>query len=480
MTYKTKITTLGLAKIATAIASGTALSITTMKLGDGNGNPVEDPDVNATTLVRTVWTGTLSYIKADPVVLNRYIAEAVVPYDIGGWTVREVGLFDSDGDLIAISNFPDIYKPTVGEGAVRDLVVRIYFEVVNGTDVTIEFDPSVIVATRNWVGSNFSLAALLPGGTTHQVLRKKSNSDGDVEWYDPASALNIIVDVVEELQTLAALQTVVNLTTATTDGAAYYVSGHRLNPTEYTVNSATQITLAASYAAGSKILICQNEPSTGLTFLRSAQNLADVPDKEDARVNLGLLSDSTYLDALWKLLNQRQYPIGEIFTTRQSGNPSAILGFGTWVRHGSGRVMVSLDEAEPAFNTVDKTGGAATHTLTLNEIPGHTHSVTPPSTATSSNGSHAHYLVAKGVTTNAAILSTQAIAERGLNIAGDNYDYFMGGTASKAPDAGLSSNEGAHTHTLNISEFASGSSGNGQSHNNLQPFIVVNVWRRTA
>lgn len=479
MSYKTKITTLGLAKLATAIANSTTISLTTMKLGDGNGNHVDEPNVNASELLRTVWTGSLSYIKPDPVITNRFIAEAVVPSNVGGWTVREVGLFDSDGDLIVNANFPEVYKPTDTEGAVRDLIVRIYFEVVNGDTIAIEFDPSVVVASRSWVSDNFSLVALLPGGTTGQILRKHSNADGDVEWYDPTSGLVVIVDVIEEQQTLAALQTVVNLATAATDGAAYYVEGVRLHPGDYTVNSATQLTLAESYPAGSKILIVQNDIGSPLQFLHTAQNLADVPNKATARGNLGLLTDTTYLDALWKLMNQRQYPVGEIYTTRQAGNPATLLGFGTWERYGSGRVLVSLDPSDASFNEVDKTGGAKTHTLSVSEIPSHGHNVDPPSTATSNSGSHEHFVVNGDTTTESGpnVSPSRSIVIEFAEI-GDNSYRLKGSTTN--PTLAPTSTSGAHTHTINIEAFASGSTGGGQAHNNLQPFITVNVWKRTA
>lgn len=528
MTYQTIFTNLGLAKIAQAIAEETTVSLATMVLGDGLGNPVEVPNANATDLLRQVWSGALSYLQVDATNPNRFIAEAVVPASVGGFTVREVGILDSNGDLVVNANFPEIYKPDIGEGATRDLVVRIYFEVANADVINLTFDPNVILATRSWVESNFNLAALLPGGLTGQVLRKKTNADGDTEWFDPTSGLNLIVDVVEEQQTLAAAQTIVSLGLAGTDGAAYYIEGVRLHPGDYTVDSATQFTLASAYPAGSKILIVQNDPGSGFQFLRSGANLSDLTNPSTARTNLQLLTDSTYLDELWKLLNQRQYPVGEIYTTRRAGNPSEILGFGTWERFGSGRVLASLDPSDPGFATVDQTGGSKSHILTVGELPSHAHLVNPPTTTSSGDGAHNHlvdpptttssgdgthnHLIdppltytdttgahSHNVVTDHSAASgrqgnqTSSVSKVGTESSGvaGNHSHTVDIPAFWSSGVGNHSHTvdipafwdswvGNHSHTVDIPEFASSSTGSGQAHNNLQPYIVVNVWKRTA
>lgn len=485
MSYKTVITNLGLAKIATALANSETISLATMEVGDGNGNPVEDPSVIATELVRSVWSGSLSYLDVDPENPNRFIAEAVIPSTEGAWTVREVGIFDSEGDLIVNANFPEVYKPLPAEGSTRDLVIRVYFEVTNADTIELSVDASVIIASRAWVESNFNLVALLPGGTTGQVLRKASNADGDTEWFDPTTGLNLIVDVVEEQQTLAAAQTVVTLAVAGTDGASYYVEGIRLHPGDYTVNSATQITLAEAYPAGSKILACQNDPGTGFSFLQQANNLSDLASKRPARVNLGFpdAADASFMETLWKSLMVFQYPVGEILTTRRTGNPSSWLGFGTWERYGAGRALVSLDEADASFNQVDLTGGAKTHTLTVNELPSHFHNIDPPATNTSSGGNHEHFIAHNSTGTGssgtvgvtASNYATAAADRTGVT----TYEYALSGTASEA-NVGLTSAGGTHSHSLDIAAFNSASSGGGLAHNNLQPYIVINVWKRTA
>lgn len=421
MPYEAIVTTVGLGRIANAIATSTPLNLTTMKLGDGDGSPTT-PSASDTDLVNVVYSGAPSRVDIDPDDESRIICELTVPASSGGWTAREIGIFDSDGDLIALSQFPEIYKPTAAEGATLDLVCRLYFAVASTDAITLVIDTSVVIATRSWVSNE--LNNLIPGGTTDQILTKVSNADGDYEWRDPAD-VNVVVSTIEEEQTLTSGQTVVNLSTCTTEGLAVYVEGVRLHPPDWTATSATVVTLAASYAAGSKIYFVQNEPNSASAFLARAQNLADVPDKAAARTNLELLTNSTFLNAFWQEMNQRTYPVGEIITTRRAGNPSTWMGFGTWERYGQGRVLVGYDEGDASFNALDKTGGAKTHVLTEAELPAHTH----------------------------------GIANGGGNEAGPWIDGSSG---------------------TRIADKATLSAGSGQAHNNLQPYITVFMWKRTA
>ena len=287
MPFNCLITTLGQAKFATAIASGTPVNATQIAIGDGNGNATT-PSVSQTALVREVYRVNVSSISVNPQDSSQVIFEAVVPSNVGGWTARELGLFDNTGSLIAVANIGSVYKPTVAEGSAREMVVRIYAQVDQVSAINLVVDPSFYIATRSWVQANFSVGALLPGGTTGQILRKKSNANGDTEWADPLSSQNITVNVVEESQTLAASQTIVTLATATTNGMAVYVEGVRLRNAQFTVNSTTQFTLAQSYPAGSRLLAVQNDPAAALNYLSRLNNLSELTNVATARTNLGL------------------------------------------------------------------------------------------------------------------------------------------------------------------------------------------------
>jgi microcystin-dependent protein len=459
--YKSIVTTLGQAKIATAIANNSTVNLFEMAVGDGNGNATT-PNVSQTALVREQYRAQLNTLTTDPQNPNYVIAELVIPSSVGGWTVREVGVYDNAGALIVVANFPDTYKPVIGEGSTRDLIVRIIIEVAEADALTLTIDPAVVLASRQWVSDNFSLAIQIPGGTTGQILRKASNSAGDVEWFDPVSGFNIIVDVVEEYQTLAALQTVVNLAIATTNGAAVYVDGVRLESSEWAATDADTITLDESYPDGSRITVLQNEPLSSGDFLRTANRLSEINAagsvaREAARVNIGLPPGGT--TGIIQAVAQFLYPVGALWMSTVSGDPSAVLGFGTWARFAEGRALVGFDASDSDFNGIEKTGGAKTHTLIAAEMPAHVHVIDPPATNTSSNGDHAHTYETKGGLAPQSGSATQC--------------WVSTGTAT-------TSTAGAHTHTIDIPAFNSGSVGSGQGHNNLQPYITTFIWKRTA
>ena len=329
MSFNCIITTLGQAKFAAALAAGSEVSVTHIAVGDGNGNATT-PSAGQAALVREVYRNNISSITVNPANSSQVIFEGVVEASVGGWTARELGLFDSAGDLIAVANIGSVYKPTVAEGSAREMVLRVIAEVGQTDAVNLVVDPSFYIATRSWVQSNFSVAALLPGGTTGQILRKLSNANGDTEWADPLSAQNVTVDVVQEIQTLSSGQTVVNLATATTSGMAVYIEGIRLRPNQYTVNTATQFTLAQSYPANSKLLAVQNDPNAALDFARKTLNLADLTDKPSARGNLGLGSAAVKNEADFIPASQASTYVPKAGGTMTGplvlpGNPSAAL-----------------------------------------------------------------------------------------------------------------------------------------------------------
>lgn len=291
MSFKTIHTNYGLTKLAAAEAAGTHINLTQMAVGDGNGNPTT-PSQSQTALVRELYRHAVNRVYQDPDDPLLFTAELIVPAATGGFVVRECGIFDADGGLFAVANIPDTYKPTTGEGAFSDMVVRLQFKVSNASVVTIQIDPNVAVASQTWIINNITPAFLLPGGTTHQVLRKASNADGDTEWADPTD-VSVTVNSIEETQTLADAQTVVNWATVSNDGLAVYIEGVRLRADQFTKHPSidTRITLATSYAAGTKIVGVQNEPAGSLVDpLAKSQNLADVPDKAAGRANLDVFN----------------------------------------------------------------------------------------------------------------------------------------------------------------------------------------------
>lgn len=293
MSYKSIHTSLGLQLLTQAESTGTQIRLTHMAVGDGGGQLIKlNPDMTA--LVRERYRAVVNRVYQDPENDLKFTAELIIPANIGSFVMREIGVFDSNGNLFAVGNLPDITKPVAQDGIINDTVFRLSFFVRNAENVEIKIDPNVVIATHSWILNTITTAKLLPGGTTGQVLKKKSNNDGDVEWGN-ASEVNIFVDSIEEEQVLATDQTHVTWSTVTTNGLAVYINGIRLHQSEgvegWTENDPTEIVLGKSYPAGTKILGVQNDPLGSAPYpLAKDQNLADVPNKPLARQNLNVFS----------------------------------------------------------------------------------------------------------------------------------------------------------------------------------------------
>lgn len=144
--YYTILTKIGKASVANAAALGNKVNLVKLQLGDGAGaeyNPTE----NQTELKKVVWECPISNVKVDKDNPNWIVIETIVPGNIGGFMIREVGIFDSENNMIAISKYPETYKPAINSGSVKDLIIRIILAVSNTSSVELKVDPSVILAT---------------------------------------------------------------------------------------------------------------------------------------------------------------------------------------------------------------------------------------------------------------------------------------------------------------------------------------------
>ncbi|MEH9616504.1 MULTISPECIES: phage tail protein [unclassified Klebsiella] len=148
--YYAVLTNVGAAKLANATALGVQVEITQMAVGDGNG-ALPTPNPAQTALVHELSRAPLNTLSIDPNNANQIIAEQVIPEDVGGWWIREIGLFDKDGDMIAVANCAETYKPQLQEGSGRVQVVRMILIVSSTAAVTLKIDPSVVLATRQYV-----------------------------------------------------------------------------------------------------------------------------------------------------------------------------------------------------------------------------------------------------------------------------------------------------------------------------------------
>ncbi|EKN5028848.1 TPA: phage tail protein [Yersinia enterocolitica] len=143
------LTNIGAAKLANATALGTRLEITHMAVGDGSGT-LPTPNPAQTQLVNEQRRAALNMLTIDPINTSQIIAEQVIPETEGGWWIREIGLLDKDGDLVAIANCAETYKPQLQEGSGRTQTIRMILIVSSTAAVTLKIDPSVVLATRKY------------------------------------------------------------------------------------------------------------------------------------------------------------------------------------------------------------------------------------------------------------------------------------------------------------------------------------------
>jgi len=140
----------GAARLANATALGTKLNLTQMAVGDANGAlPVPDPAQTA--LINLKRIAPLNMLSVDPNNGNQIIAEQIIPENEGGFWIREIGLYDDAGVLIAVANCPETYKPQLQEGSGRTQTIRMVLIVSSTAAVTLKIDPSVVLATRKYV-----------------------------------------------------------------------------------------------------------------------------------------------------------------------------------------------------------------------------------------------------------------------------------------------------------------------------------------
>ena len=172
------LTNVGLAKQANADALGIPWKITEMGVGDANlTDPIPTP--TQTRLINEWRRRPLNQLKVDALDPSIIIAEQIIPADEGGRWIREIGLYDEAGDLVAVANCAPSYKPLLSQGSGRTQVVRMNFIVNNSSNVTLKIDPAVVLASRAYVDA--AILEVLPANkTAGEFTRVKVNNRGVV------------------------------------------------------------------------------------------------------------------------------------------------------------------------------------------------------------------------------------------------------------------------------------------------------------
>jgi hypothetical protein len=475
-TYYGILTAVGEAKDANAKALGIPLVYAEMAVGDGNG-VVPVPDRNRTSLVHQQRRAPLNTLSRDPLNPNQVIAEQVIPESVGGWYIRELGLYDADGDLVAIANCPETYKPLLAEGSGRVQNVRMVIIVSSADNVQLKVDPSIILATRDYADKKAIEVVvaheakanphpqyfrtrddILPGGLTQQVLRKKSNAANDWEWVDLTAGITVNVNTKSDSQLLAAGQTVVDLTKITTNGAVFYIGGARLDEgIDYAINSQTRITLTRSYPKNTRLTGAQNEVAGSvINPLDSSKNLADVQSAAVARKNLKASAALTGTPQKWPTLDCPDFAVvrdGSALPRSVYPELFAVLcpfRTGTITQNAAGAVVTGLARTKdmwvgmpvehaaiPAGATVKSIDGAAQMTLSVN------------STATVAGASIQLFFHGYGNGGNAAtfgVMDDRGLFDRALDSGERGYEKstITGTTNSTTAVTGIASTRGAY------------------------------------
>ncbi|ENA53919.1 phage tail fiber repeat family protein [Escherichia coli 2726950] len=187
--YYAILTNQGAARLANATMLGSKLNLTQMAVGDANG-VLPTPDPAQTKLINQKRIAPLNLLSVDPNNQSQIIAEQIIPENEGGFWIREIGLYDDEGVLIAVANCPETYKPQLQEGSGRTQTIRMILVVTNTEAITLKIAPSVVLATRKYVDDKIS---------EHEQSRRHPDASLTVKGFTQlSSAIN------SESETLAA------------------------------------------------------------------------------------------------------------------------------------------------------------------------------------------------------------------------------------------------------------------------------------
>ncbi|WP_311337434.1 phage tail protein [Campylobacter ureolyticus] len=175
MQYYSLITEYGLNKQIQALSSNQTIKLTKMAVGSGDGEISQ----SQTTLQEKKYEFFINSIEVDEKNKNQLIATGVIPSDIGGFYIKEVGVFDDSKNLFAIGKIAPTYKPLLSEGSAKDLTIKFYLQVENTNNIELKIDPSVVIATRKWTLDNLNKKAdkldVYTKKETLDNLNKKAN-----------------------------------------------------------------------------------------------------------------------------------------------------------------------------------------------------------------------------------------------------------------------------------------------------------------
>lgn len=145
--YEAVVTDIGNALMMNAVANGGKISIVSFAVGDGGGDYYR-PETGMEQLKNEVWRGVINSCKVSNEANNILLVSAVCPGDVGGFTIREMGVFDSEGNMIAVCNCPATPKVTIVDGVINEMRLEMEIALINGNAVELVVDPNIVTATK--------------------------------------------------------------------------------------------------------------------------------------------------------------------------------------------------------------------------------------------------------------------------------------------------------------------------------------------
>ncbi len=271
--FRTVITTAGAAKLAAATApGGRKVNITSMAVGDGGGKlPV--PDAGQTGLIHEVWRHALNKISQDKRNSNYIIAELVIPPEVGGFWMRELGLYDDAGTLIAVANMAESYKPALAEGSGRSQTCRMVIIVSSVASVELTIDTTTVMATQDYVDDKIA---------EHEQSRRHPDASLTAKGFTQLSSATNSTS-----ETLAATPKAVK--------AAYDLANGKYTAQDATTARKGLVQLSSATNSDSETLAAtpkavKSAYDNAEKRLQKDQNGADIPDKGRFLSNINVYS----------------------------------------------------------------------------------------------------------------------------------------------------------------------------------------------
>lgn len=297
--YFAILTNQGAARLANAAALGTKLNLTQMAVGDANGT-LPTPDPAQTKLINQKRIAPLNLLTVDPANTSQIIAEQIIPENEGGFWIREIGLYDDNGILIAVANCPETYKPQLQEGSGRTQTIRMILIVSSTSAITLKIDPAVVLATRQYVDDKI----IEVKGYADDLMKKHVEAANPHKQYPLiANALKEMVDaglVSQILQNLglkeAAKRDVGTAANQVPDmGAFASGSGWFKLPSGHVVQFGTYAGNTTRFISGNFPIPFPNQPLVSVSIMSDAvQSNPTAPTTPVLAVNFEHISNSSW------------------------------------------------------------------------------------------------------------------------------------------------------------------------------------------